>query len=53
MVQYLVDGEKEAYFKINFIDEKEESNEVTYAYDLYVHIDLEEPLVIECQNRAE
>jgi len=52
--QYLVDGEKEAYFKINYVDDKEEiSNEVTYAYDLYVHVYLEEPLEIECQNRVE
>ena len=52
--QYLVDGEKEVFFKINYVDDKEEiSNEVTYAYDLYVHVYLEEPLEIECQNRAE
>ena len=46
-MQYLVDGEKEAYFKFNFDDNIEES-ENTYAYDLYVHVYLEEPLEVEC-----
>ena len=51
-MQYLVAGEKEAYFKFDF-DENIDEPENIDAYDLYVHVYLEEPLEIECQNRAE
>ena len=51
-MQYLVSGEKEAYFKFDF-DENIDEPENIDAYDLYVHVYLEEPLEIECQNRAE
>lgn len=51
-MQYLVAGEKEAYFKFDF-DENIDEPENIDAYDLYVHVYLEEPLEIECENRAE
>lgn len=51
-MQYLVDGENEAYFKFNFDDNIDKQKNI-YAYDLYVHVYLEEPLEIECQKRAE
>lgn len=49
---YLVAGEKEAYFKFDF-DENIDEPENIDAYDLYVHVYLEEPLEIECENRPE
>lgn len=51
-MQYLVAGEKEAYFKFDFDENIDESENID-AYDLYVHVYLEEPLEIECENRAE
>ena len=41
------EGEKEAYFKYDFDDNIDQPDNID-AYDLYVHVYLEEPLVIEC-----
>lgn len=51
-IQYLVDGEKEAYFKFDFDDNIDEPDNID-AYDLYIHVYLEEPLEIQCKTIVE
>ena len=47
--RYLVAGEKDAHFKFDLDDNIDEPESID-VYDLYVHVYLEEALVIECER---